>query len=78
MPAITCDPATVAKASACWCTDEATYRASMLFLLRQIAGNTMTPAQLAAAAACYVGIPEDVWRAEVTMLLCSISTAEGA
>lgn len=50
----------------------------MIYLLNVISGLNLTPAQLAASAACYNCIPEDLWRAEVTYLLCSISSKVGA
>jgi hypothetical protein len=75
---INCDPSTIAKLSACFCGPEDSQRAQMIYLLAQIAGNTMTPNQLAAAAACYNCIPQDLWQAEVTYLLCSIASAAGA
>jgi hypothetical protein len=75
---INCDPSTIAKASACFCGSEDSQRAQMIYLLAQIAGNTMTPNQLAAASVCYACIPNDLWQAEVTYLLCSIASAAGA
>jgi hypothetical protein len=71
---INCDPNALAKASACYCGPEDLQRAEMIFLLKKIAGNTMTPGQLASAAACYCG-PEDLWRGEMTYLLCAAAKA---
>ena len=76
--ALNCDPSAIAAASACFCGPEDLQRAEMILLLQQIAGNTMTPSQLSAAAVCFNCIPEDVWRAEVTYLLCSIASKLGA
>jgi hypothetical protein len=69
--AVNCDPNALAAASACFCSDEASQRAQIIYLLNIISGLNLTPAQLAANAACYCG-PEDLWRGEVTLLLCSI------
>jgi hypothetical protein len=75
---INCDPSTIANASACFCGPSDSQRAQMIYLLAQIAGNTMTPTQLAAASVCYNCVPQDLQMAEITMLLCSIATAAGA
>lgn len=76
--AVNCDPSALAKASACFCGPEDSQRAQMIYLLNVISGLNLTPAQLAAAAACYNCIPEDLWRAEVTYLLCAAAKAAGA
>lgn len=74
---IACDPAAIAEASKCFCMSEPASRAAMLYLLAQIAGDTSTPAELAAAARGYLGTPENVWRAEVSYLLCQIASSGG-
>jgi hypothetical protein len=69
---INCDPKTIAEASKCFCMSEPAFRASMLFLLLQISGLNLKPDELAQASRGYLGTPENVWRGEVTMLLCAI------
>ena len=71
MATIACDPNSLAKASACFCSSPKVQMAEIVFLLQQIAGNTMTPAQLAKASACYVGTPQNVQWSEITYLLCA-------
>ena len=80
MPAeISCDPAALAKASACFnYSDGKVADAVIIYLLAQLAGNTMTPAQLAKAAACYVGQDAKMMDAEKVYLLCQAATAAGA
>lgn len=52
--AISCDPATLAKASVCYCYPEKKIAdAVKIYLLYLASGSTLTPPQLAAAAKCY-------------------------
>ena len=73
--AIDCDPSALAELSACYCFPENVERAIIVYLLAQIAGSTLTPAQLAAAAAPYVGMPKNVQEAAMLYLTCQISNA---
>jgi hypothetical protein len=75
---MTCTPSAVAYAAACYCGPEDSQRAQIIYLLQLLAGNTMTPAQLAAAAAPFLGLPEDLFRAEMLYLTCAAATAAGA
>ncbi|HUD74787.1 MAG TPA: hypothetical protein VMQ76_06920 [Terracidiphilus sp.] len=75
--AVNCDPATLAKLSACYCFQPKIANSVMIYLLANKAGDTSTPAQLAAKAACYCFEPK-VSEAVKTMLLCNIATAAGA
>lgn len=50
---IALDAAAIAEAAACFCLDERTSRAAIIYLLRNISGNTMTASQLVAASVCY-------------------------
>lgn len=67
-----CDPATVAKASACFCLEEPAARAAMLYLLNSISGLNLTPAQLAANSKCYC-LNAKASKAAELYLLCAIS-----
>lgn len=71
--AINCDPAALAKAAACYCSTEQQQLADIVYLLKQIAGNTMTPAQLAQASACFCSDKKTQY-ANITYLLCQISS----
>ena len=51
--AVNCDPAALARASACFCLPEPQFRAALIWLLTGIAGDTSTPAELAKKSACY-------------------------
>lgn len=77
--AVSCVPADLAAAAKCFCIEDKTVQASvMIYLLAQIAGNTMTPAQLVDAAKCYC-IPDSTSRDAVMIyLLCQAATAAGA
>ncbi len=72
MPTISCDPAAVAKASACFCLEEPAARAAMLYLLNQISGLNLTPAQLAKNSACFC-LNAKASKAAELYLLCSIA-----
>lgn len=72
MPDLDCDPAAIAEASKCFCMSEPAFRASVLYLLNSISGLNLTPAQLAEAAKGFLGTPDNVWRGEVALMLCSI------
>lgn len=72
MPAaISCDPATLARAAACYCFNERQSREVITYLLAQIAGDTSTPAELAAKAKCYC-FDQKTADAVITYLLCQI------
>jgi hypothetical protein len=71
MPAISCDPAALAKSSACFCYTEPEARKVIIYLLRQIAGSTLTPAQLAQAAAGYA-FDQRTADSVIAYLLCQI------
>lgn len=75
--AISCDPAAVAKASACFCGPEESQRAQMLYLLLQISGLNLTPAQLAEKSKCFC-FEEKAGKAAELYLLCQIASAAGA
>jgi hypothetical protein len=75
---ISCIPADVASASVCFCGPEDSQRAQMIYLLLQLSGLTLTPAQLAAAAAPYMGQPQDMMEAEMVYLMCAAASAAGA
>ena len=74
MPAINCDPAALEKTSACYCFNEPQTRAVLVYLLAQIAGNTMTPAELAKASSCYC-FDQKTGDAVLTYLLCQIANS---
>lgn len=69
--AITCEPSTLAGSSACYCSNERQQLGEIVYLLQQIAGNTMTPTQLAQASACYCS-DRTTQYANITFLLCQI------
>lgn len=76
---MTTDPAALSKLAACYVGMPLdTQNAVLIYLLQQIAGNTMTPAQLAKAAACWVGQDAQVIEAEKVYLLAAAATAAGA
>jgi hypothetical protein len=67
-----CDPAAVAKASACFCLPEKESRAALLYLLNQISGLNLTPAQLAKNSSCFCLNAKAAKAAEL-YLLCAIA-----
>lgn len=67
-----CDPAAVAKASACFCLTEPQARAAMLYLLNNISGLNLTPSQLAANSKCFCLESKSAKAAEL-YLLCAIA-----
>ena len=72
-------PRGIAAASACFvCQPEDTQRAEMIYLLAQLAGNTMTPAQLAAASKCYCYSDRRVAESVMVYLLQASAAAAGA
>jgi hypothetical protein len=75
--AITCDPAALASASACYCYDKRTANAVLIYLLAQIAGNTMAPDALARAARCYCIGDAKSRDAVLFYLLCQAANAGG-
>lgn len=76
--AINCDPATLARASACYCYDQKVSDAVMIYLLAAIAGDTSTPKELAEKAKCYCFGDRQVAEAVKALLLCEAATAAGA
>lgn len=68
--AINCDPATLALASACYCYDQKTSDAVMIYLLAAIAGDTSTPKELAEKAKCYCFGDHQMAEAVISYLLC--------
>ena len=72
-------PQQVASAAVCYDCIPAGYRESvMIYLLAQIASNTMTPTELAAAAVCYDCIPAGYRLSVIIYLLAQISAGGGA
>lgn len=80
MPAVlSCDPATIARASACFsCLTKSQRDAVELYLLASLAGGSMDPATLVKAAKCMVCIPREMVEPVKMMLLCNAATALGA
>lgn len=76
--AITCDPAALASASACYCYDKRTANAVLIYLLAQVAGNTMAPDALARAARCYCIGDAKSRDAVLFYLLCQAANAGGS
>ena len=73
--AIDCDPSALAESAKCFCFPKDVEQAVIIYLLAQIASNTMTPSELAAAAAPYMGMPKNVQEAAMLYLTCQISNA---
>ena len=76
--AIDCDPSALAESAKCFCFPKDVEQAVIIYLLAQIASNTMTPSELAAAAAPYTGMPKNVQEAAIVYLACAASSAAGA
>ena len=72
-----CDPAAIAKASACFCLPEKEARGALLYLLNAQSGLNLTPAQLAKNSACFCLDAKSSKAAEL-YLLCQIASAAGA
>lgn len=70
-------PKGIAQGARCF-TGIADKEAAEIYLLLAISGLSLTPAQLAKAAACFVGQPKDVVAAEKTYLLAVIANTLGA
>ncbi len=77
--AISCEPGTLATASKCFCFgDQRQVDAVIIYLLREIAEDTSTPAELARKASCFC-YPDTRSRDAVMLwLLCAIADAAGA
>ena len=71
--AVNCDPATLARASACYCYNETVSAEVMIYLLAQLAGDASTPAQLAVKAKCYCYSDKKLAEAVKIYLLCAIA-----
>ncbi len=79
--AISCEPADLQAAANCFKCDipKGEEALVMIYLLQQIAQNTMTPQELANAATCFrCGIPRGMEQEVIMYLLCQIATASGA
>lgn len=72
--AVPTDLAELATAAACYCYDEKTSRQVLIYLLAQIAGDTSTPSELAAASKCYCGLPNSAINQIIVYLLDEIAT----
>ena len=72
-----CDPAAVAKSSACWCLPEKEARGALLYLLNAQSGLNLTPTQLAANSKCFC-MGKKASQAAELYLLCAIASAAGA
>lgn len=74
--AVSCVPADLAAASKCFCfNDKNVEMGVVIYLLAQIAGNTMTPAQLADVSKCFC-FPDTRTQSAVELyLLCQIVNA---
>lgn len=78
MPAtIVCDPAALAKASACYCLPEPAALAAIIYLLN-VSGPNLTPSALAAASAKFRDMPDNAKKAAIVWLTCQAATAAGA
>lgn len=72
-------PSGLSKAAACFQgIPPGDQNAIIILLLAQLAGNTMTPAQLAAAAKCFCFADAKVTAAVQVYLMASAATAAGA
>lgn len=71
-------PNALAAGAACFVYPRDVEAAVTIYLLQQLAGNTQTPAQLAASAACFIGMPQDVRDSVKVYLLAQAATAAGA
>lgn len=69
---VTCDPKSLAEAAKCYCFNEREANAIIIYLLKQIAGNTSTPSELAALAKCYC-TDAKTSKAIITYLLCQLN-----
>ena len=80
MPAVlNCDPATIARASACFtCLTKSQRAAVELYLLASLAGGSMDPATLVRQARCFACVPPEMVESVKMMLLCNAATALGA
>lgn len=76
---VSCVPRDLAAAASCYCYgDQKIEQSIIIYLLKQIAGDTSTPKELAAKAACYCYSDSKITESIQTMLLCNIATAAGA
>jgi hypothetical protein len=76
---MTTDPNTLLAASACLkCISNGVKPDVMIYLLQQLAGNTMTPNQLMAQASCNRCIPDGMKWDVAIYLLTQIATTAGA
>lgn len=72
-------PKGLAAASACYvCQPENVQRSEIIYLLQQLAGNTMTPSQLAKASSCFCYGDKKVAESVMVYLMGSAATAAGA
>ena len=69
---VSCEPKSLAEASACFCLKEREADAAMIYLLNQISELNLTPAQLAEASKCY-SFDKRTAEAVKTYLLCQIA-----
>lgn len=76
---VSCDTNDLAEASKCFCYgDQRTIDAIIIYLLKTIAKDTSTPAQLAQKASCFC-YPDTRSRDAVMLyLLCATADAAGA
>lgn len=71
--AVSCDPNDLIQAASCnRCISHGDEGPVIIYLLQQIAGNTMTPDQLMQAASCLRCIPAGIQSEIQTYLLCAI------
>lgn len=72
-------PSGLSKAAACFQgIPPGDQNAIIIYLLQQLAGNTMTPAQLAKASACYCYSDKKVADSVMVYLLQASAAAAGA
>jgi len=71
--AISCEPADLAENAKCLCFPKDVEGAVIIYLLKTLAANTMTAAQLVEEAKPYFGMPEDVKQAAMLYLTCEIA-----
>jgi hypothetical protein len=78
--AVNCsDPNSLMAAAKCMkCIPTGMQPEVIIYLLQQLAGNTMTPNQLMTAAKCMKCIPAGAQPEVQTYLLCAIANAAGA
>lgn len=78
MPIDCNDTAALAASAACYCYPPKVEGAIIILLLKQLAGNTMTRAELVEAALPYLGMPENIKQAATVFLSCAAANAVGA